>query len=622
MILGIDFETYYSSAQKYTLKKMNIIEYICDPRFEVIGCAFREDHEEPYWVDGPDVGTHLKSFNWSVTTVVGHNLQFDASIASWVYGVNPKLWFCTLAAARVLWQHRLKYLSLAKLAEHFGFPAKGTTVQKVDGMTRDMIIEAGHYDEYVDYCLHDVTLSVMLYELQKDHIPVREMVLADSVLRLTTEPRLCLNHIKLGAHLLEVRAAKEQSMALAMFAGINGKDDLMSNDKFAQALMNLGVDPPRKISITTGKRTWAFAKSDPEFKDLLNHENNHVQNLVAARLGHKSTLDETRAERLIRTAGFEFRRWGTRLLPVPLKVSGAHTHRLSGDAGLNLQNLRRGGHLRDAIEAPHGYKIVVGDLSQIEARINALFCGQMDLVDQFRQGLDPYSIMATKVFGRTITKANKAERFIGKTLVLSAGYGVGHIKYHASIRYLSQEQLGEMLDISLDEAQRQILAYRAINNNIARMWAKLGPMIAAMTDPKLDFSMGPVQFLHEAIRLPSGLHLHYHNLRLDHASNQWLYDYAGRPKRIYGPKLLENIVQALARIVIMDAMVTLRRQLKYFGAHWVHQVHDELVYIVPDAHVKEFLPLFREALNTSPLWMFTLPLSSEIGVGTNYGECK
>lgn len=615
-------ETYYNSSQGYTLKKLNMIEYICDPRFEVIGCAFREDHEEPYWVDGPDVGRHLKTFDWSVTTVVGHNLQFDASIASWIYGIQPKLWWCTLAGARVLWQHKLKYLSLAKLAEHFGFPAKGTTVQKVDGLTREMIIQAGFYDEYVDYCLHDVTLAVMLYELQKDHIPVREMVLADSVLRLTTEPRLCLNYLKLGAHLLEVRAAKEQSMALAMFAGINGRDDLMSNDKFAQALMNLGVDPPRKISIATGKRTWAFAKSDPEFKELLNHENNHVQNLVAARLGHKSTLDETRAERLIKTAGLEFRRWGTHLLPVPLKVSGAHTHRLSGDAGLNLQNLRRGGLLREAIEAPHGYQIVAGDLSQIEARINAVFCGQLDLVDQFRQGLDPYAIMATKVFGREITKADKGERFIGKTLVLSAGYGVGHVKYHASIRHQSMEMLGEMLDISLDEAQRQILAYRAINSSIAHTWHKLGPMIAAMTDVKLDYTMGPVTFLHEAIRLPSGLHLHYHNLRLDLNSNQWLYDYAGRPKRIYGPKLLENIVQALARIVIMDVMVSLRNRIRGYGAYWVHQVHDELVYIVPNDSVHDFMAILNQAMYVSPKWMPTLPLASEIGYGSNYGDCK
>jgi DNA polymerase len=230
--------------------------------------------------------------------------------------------------------------------------------------------------------------------------------------------------------------------------------------------------------------------------------------------------------------------------------------------------------------------------------------------------------MATKVFGYTVTKAEKPERFIGKTLVLSAGYGVGHVKYHASIRYLSQEQLGEMLDISLDEAQRQILAYRAINSSIANTWHKLGPMIAAMTDLKLDFSMGPVQFLHEAIRLPSGLHLHYHNLRLDHASNQWLYDYAGRPKRIYGPKLLENIVQALARIVIMDAMVTLRRELRQYDAHWVHQVHDELVYLVPDAHVDRFYARLDMVLKTPPTWMMTLPLACEIGVGANYGECK
>jgi DNA polymerase len=131
-----------------------------------------------------------------------------------------------------------------------------------------------------------------------------------------------------------------------------------------------------------------------------------------------------------------------------------------------------------------------------------------------------------------------------------------------------------------------------------------------------------VTFLHEAIRLPSGLHLHYHNLRLDLNSNQWLYDYAGRPKRIYGPKLLENIVQALARIVIMDVMVSLRNRIRGYGAYWVHQVHDELVYIVPNDSVHDFMAILNQAMYVSPKWMPTLPLASEIGYGSNYGDCK
>jgi DNA polymerase len=195
-------------------------------------------------------------------------------------------------------------------------------------------------------------------------------------------------------------------------------------------------------------------------------------------------------------------------------------------------------------------------------------------------------------------------------------------KYHATLRHDSMEQLGEMLDIDVAEAQRQILAYRAINSDIARMWFKLGGIIPEMTNVHMNTQVGPVTFLHEAIRLPSGLHLHYHNLRLDHVSNNWLYDYAGRPKRIYGPKLLENIIQALARIVIMDAMVTLRKELRQYDAHWVHQVHDELVYLVPDQHVDRFYARLDTVLKTPPVWMPTLPLACEIGVGTNYGEAK
>jgi len=95
------------------------------------------------------------------------------------------------------------------------------------------------------------------------------------------------------------------------------KETIMSNDKFALALESLGVVPPTKVSPKTGKTAWAFAKSDEEFKQLLDHEDEQVRWLVEARLTNKTTIKETRTRRMFKT--------GKRgEIPVYLRYYGAH----------------------------------------------------------------------------------------------------------------------------------------------------------------------------------------------------------------------------------------------------------------------------------------------------------
>ena len=123
----------------------------------------------------------------------------------------------------------------------------------------------------------------------------------------------------------------------------------MSNAKFASLLEGLGVKPPTKISPTTGKETFAFAKTDEDFKALSDHEDPQVQSFVSARLGNKSTLEETRTQRFI-----DISKRG--LLPVPVKYYAAHTGRWRGDDKINLQNLPSRGvagkKLKKSIIAP------------------------------------------------------------------------------------------------------------------------------------------------------------------------------------------------------------------------------------------------------------------------------
>ena len=129
-----------------------------------------------------------------------------------------------------------------------------------------------------------------------------------------------------------------------------------------------------------GKETLAFGKTDKEFIELLEHPNEKVQVAVAARLGVKSTLEETRTENLIGVS--ERGR-----LPIMLNYYGAHTGRFSGGDKLNLQNLPARGNntIRRALKAPNGQVLVACDSSQIEARMVAWVAEQHDLVSAFAQ---------------------------------------------------------------------------------------------------------------------------------------------------------------------------------------------------------------------------------------------
>jgi DNA polymerase len=631
-----DWETYYAPQLKYSLRVMDPPSYILDPRFEEIGCAFKINGGATHWIDGPDVKDYLYGLGDPRKIVmIAHNILFDASIASWRHGFVAGLYIDTLALSRALLGHVLARNDLATVARYLGLGEKGATVHKVANMTRQMIIGAGYYREYAAYSCQDADLCWGIFQKLASMMPADEIAIADMVARLAIEPSLKLDTTVLAEHLGQVKAEKDmllQSAGLDMSTPA-GKEHsiglLMSNDKMASLLEGLGVEPPMKISPTTQEATYAFAKTDEAFKELLEHPDPAVQAIVAARMGHKSTLEETRTERFINISQLDFPAYGTGLFPVALKVSGAHTHRLSGDWRLNQQNLARPSRkrpramLRESIVAPEGKAIVAGDLSQIEARMAAVFCGQWDLVHEFDIGGDPYSSQASNVFNKAVTKALVGERFIGKTLVLSAGYGVGWRKYQASIRHLSGEILGSQIILSDEEAQRHINTYRRDKSAIVAMWQYLNDVvIPQMARPDCDFMLGPVRVMHERIVLPSGLCLHYRGLSRSPRTNDWYFIYGQRIKKLYGGKLLENIIQALARCVIMDAALRLSRLMPRYGGQLAMQVHDELVYLCPDENVGLVKALLELELKRRPTWMPDLPLNCEVGQGKAYGKAK
>jgi DNA polymerase I-like protein with 3'-5' exonuclease and polymerase domains len=447
--LTIDFETYYD--KDFSLSKLTTEEYVRDDRFEVIGVSVKVGDEPAQWFSGTKGETKdwLDQFEMEKYFVVAHNMMFDGAILAWYFDTHPFALMDTLAMLRAVDGTEVGN-SLAKAAERYGIGKKGTEVVAAMGKRR-RDFSTTDLQQYGEYCKNDVEITYKLFEILRYSFKNKELRLIDLTLRMFTKPALQLNLPLLEQHLIDVVDKKEALIAAASA----DKDSLMSNLKFADMLIDLGVEPPTKISPTTGKLTFAFAKNDDGFKALADHPDLQVQALVAARLGNKSTLEETRTQRFIDIA-----KRGS--LPVPLRYYAAHTGRWGGDDKLNLQNLPRGKKgepppkLKCAIVPPEGYVLIDSDSSQIEARVLAWLAGQNDLVNAFESGEDVYRIMAAKIYRRQIiANVTEEERFVGKTTILGCGYGMGHVKFRAQLRAfgvdLSEEWCKKVLRTYRDE---------------------------------------------------------------------------------------------------------------------------------------------------------------------------
>ena len=411
----LDFETYYD--QNYSLSKMSKEAYVRDPRFEIICVGIKGLGKETQMVWGDaNVRNTLSRLPWERIILICQNTAFDGFILSEQLGIYPAMYCDTMSMFRRLYPH--KRASLKVIAETLGLPSKGTEIVNAKGK-RAADFTSAERQAFLDYCALDCALTEAAWEKLKVGYPMNELLLIDLTIRMVCNPVLRLDPVPLTLELQEQRRLKEELLSRVEA----DKGLLMSNNLFAEELQKLGVEPPRKISPTALKKnpalagdpdaptTWAFGKTDKGMKALLNHENPEVVALVEARLGVKSTIKETRAETFL---GVSSR--GT--LPVPLLYYGAHTGRWSGGGGLNLQNLTRGSRLRDAILPPEGERLLVCDLSGIEMRVLAWFAGQGDVIDTVRSGGDVYCQMATVLYGRPITKKDKRERQVGKTLIL------------------------------------------------------------------------------------------------------------------------------------------------------------------------------------------------------------
>lgn len=713
----LDFESAYGkhpeTGYNYTLSKITTEEYIRHPLFKAHGLGVKIDQDSAFYIYKPaDLVHFLKTHPWDKTFAIAHHSHFDMAILSWRCGIRPAFIGDTLSMARAIYPHESS--SLANIAKLLGVGEKGIELVNFNGK---WALTDAEQQVLGSYCINDVELTARIFDALKGHFPVSELRLIDLTVRLFTEP--CLE-VERGVLIEEYKCERRSKRALLKACNTD-KTVLASGDKFAELLLSLGVDPPKKLSpskvkdgrvdpdevgepprgllpsfkswkgitveekaqlkIDKDKFPWAygFGKSDEEFKMLLDHPDPQVQAVVEARLGIKSTIKETRSKR--------FYKIGSRgAFPVYHNYYGARTGRDSGGDKQNTTNLNRvnpkdptSGALRLSLLAPPKHLLVVRDLGQIEARKLAYWAGQEDLLELFRQGGDPYNRQATKIFGYEVNR--KLDQFfleglVGKSSTLGNGYGMGWGKFQESLRVgfmgappvLFDEAAARKLGVDIDAfcyqrsykkgyaylrdealamkplnvgeeahfwhcaAVKQIVdKYRESNDAIVAGWREGGQALKAISDG-VEIPVGKrglITTCSEGLRGPNGMKIRYHKLRCN-SRGEFKYLSNVRKKEwsyIYGGKVVENIIQFLARIVLTDQMLNIDRWLKAQRPHdprmhykVVTSTYDEVVCCVPEYRAEECLDMMKTEMATAPPWCPDLPLKSSGGYARSYGE--
>ena len=602
MLMVLDFESFYSKT--YSLSKMTTEEYINGEEFEVIGMSIKLGDTPTAWYTGTklELLEILQRFDWNKIALLCHNTFFDGCILSYYFGIVPAKYIDTLSMARAI--HGISVGgSLAKLATYYELGVKGTEIVNALGKHLDDFTEE-ELAAYGEYCINDTELTYKLFQCLLPHFNITELSLIDLTIRMGTDLLLEIDAPLMRQHLLEVIATKQALMDRV----IVDKSEIISNNKFAKLLEDCGVEIPMKLSPATGKQTYAFAKTDEGLKALLEHPNLMVQTLVAARLGTKSTLEETRTQRYL---GIAERMNGK--LPVPLSYYGTTTGRWSAGGGqsTNFQNIPRDSTIKKAITAPEGYVIVGADLANIELRVGLWLAGETKALRLLGEGGDLYKDFASMVFNVPYEEVDKAQRFIGKTSILSLLYSVGAGRLNSAIKIGSGTDLGEA------EAKRIVDLYRSTYLGIVSLWKECGVAVRAIAEDR-KFVFGPDGFFvtegKRGIRLPSGLYMQYPELAyvLDTKTGEKGYKYKIRNgyDRLYSGKLFNNICQGTARCIMSEAVVRIAKRYPV-----VLTVHDSIYCVVPEREASTAYDYMVAELTRPPTWMPTIPLGAEGGWG-------
>lgn len=611
----IDWETFFDKRD-YTLSKMTTEAYVRDrqvevdeegnvvrkwSRFEPHGCAIKWQADMPArWYDARQAKLILAQEDWSDVCIIHHHAHFDSLIESHHYGIRPKLIACTLSMARMMLGNHLS-VSLDSVRKHYGMPLKRTPYEKFDGKhwseldrtTQDLIAEGA--------CDEVESIWALFQRMLKEGFPVEELEVIDITVRMFTEPVLLADSEALGKVWQDEQDRKRdarQDLAVS-------NSDLQSSAKFAALLEAEGIE----VATKKGKNgpIYAFAATDEFMTELQEDENPRVRDLALARLGAKSTLKQTRAA----TLGWMASRGP---LTVYLRYCAAHTTRWGGGDKANWQNGVE--EINQCVLPPDGYFLASPDASQIECRILNFVAGQWDVVETFREGKSPYIRVGTEFFGFPINKNDHPDEYkASKIIELQCGFGSGAAKIKATLRNAG-------IQLTDDRALEARDAYRSTHPAVVDLWHQAGDMLNWLNGG-LKTTWGPCEIRDHRLILPNGTWINYEKLEwhrpVDEDGNltgddHWRLLTRRGYSKMYGAKLVENLIQALARVVVGRAMVRIvRKGYKVFNMR-----HDDVGVLIPRENADVHLQTCIDELRVPVAWLPGCPLDAEGSLSEKY----
>lgn len=282
------------------------------------------------------------------------------------------------------------------------------------------------------------------------------------------------------------------------------------------------------------------------------------------------------------------------------------------------------------ISKEHKTMFAVADYSSIEARVVAWLSNQEDLLEAFINEQPIYELQAAYTFDVPVEeiKEGSIERFVGKTLVLACGYGMGATKFQHQCSLNGK-------NLSLELCQKAVASYREKNREIVREWydqeralreclnSGCATMCGKITWELLDFKQNKIYNIVKCL-MPSGRYLFYYNVYIEEIENEATGDITSEivahvagscgglvKTKLYGGKIVENIVQALSRDITAYALVNLCESDKYFP---VLHSHDEIMSEFVDDGSRthdEVMEEYVSIMCKRAEWFIDLPISAK-----------
>lgn len=632
--LSIDIETF----SDIDLIKCGVYKYADSPAFEILLFAYSIDDGEIHIVDlvsGEELPEEITEAIKSDTVIkTAFNAQFERVCLSKHLGIllDPSSWYCTAVQAvqlslpssladvgAALGLERQKMTEGKELIKYFCVPCKPT--KSNGGRTRNMPKEAPEkWALFKEYCKRDVDVERQIAK-KLDMYPISESEHRLYVLDQRINDRGVLVDLSLAQQAIKINSI-QTAVATEQAYTLTGLENPNSVAQLKAWLIENGVE----IDSLSKKAVAALAdETDGDIQEML-----HLRLLMSKTSVKKyeavmrSVCKDNRVRGMMRFCGASRTgRWSGNILQ-PQNLPQNHLPDLTlardivKDGDFEMLDMTFGNVpnvlselIRTVLIPKQNHRFIVADFSAIEARVLSWLAGEQWRLDTFRNGGDIYCASASQMFRVPVEKhgVNGHLRQKGKISELACGYGgsVGALKNMGAVE----------MGVPEDELQGLINDWRNANPHIVKLWTEVGNTAMKAIKEKTIVSLGKLVFMYERgilfIRLPSGRRLSYIKPRIGtnrfggdsitymgvSASKKW------ERLETFGGKLVENIVQAIARDLLASAMMNVANA----GYDIVFHVHDEIIAEVPDGQgsVDEMCML----MSINPDWADGIPLSAD-----------